>query len=180
MKVNQWVNGVWDEYTKEEKAAARRIADQKYENTEKGFLMRLYRNMQSRVTGVQKLKFHLYEGKELLGREEFYKWAKSSEDFKKLFIEYVASGYERKLAPSVDRENPELGYTLDNIRWVTSSVNSGSTSANVKVRVNGVEFPTMKLAGEYFGTDGSIIKYYLTHRVREGNKFGFWEVVRVN
>ena len=31
----------------------------KYEKSPKGFLMRLYRNMQSRVTGVQKQKFHL-------------------------------------------------------------------------------------------------------------------------
>src|SRR5437868_1147795 len=47
----------------------------KYEKTPKGFLMRLYRNMQSRVTGVQKKKYHLYEGKELLPRAEFYDWA---------------------------------------------------------------------------------------------------------
>ena len=33
--------------------------DKKYEKTKKGFLMRLYRNMQSRVQGVQKKKHHL-------------------------------------------------------------------------------------------------------------------------
>ncbi len=47
----------------------------KYEKTHKGFLMRLYRNMQSRVTGVQKLKYHLYEGLTILPRKEFYEWA---------------------------------------------------------------------------------------------------------
>jgi hypothetical protein len=48
----------------------------KYEKTPNGFLMRMYRNMKSRVSGVQIQKFHLYEGKELLGKEDFYAWAK--------------------------------------------------------------------------------------------------------
>jgi len=44
----------------------------KYEKTVNGYLMRCYRNMQSRVTGVLKHKAHLYEGKELLDRQQFY------------------------------------------------------------------------------------------------------------
>jgi hypothetical protein len=36
----------------------------RYEKTKHGFLMRLYRNIKSRITGVQKKKYHLYEGKE--------------------------------------------------------------------------------------------------------------------
>lgn len=43
----------------------------KYERTPRGKLMRIYRNMKSRVEGVQKLKAHLYQGKELLSKEEF-------------------------------------------------------------------------------------------------------------
>ena len=99
----------------------------KYEKTPNGFLMRLYRNMQSRITGVQSAKHHLYEGKTLLSREDFYTWAKNSDEFYLLFDAWELSGYDRKLTPSVDRIKAELGYELTNIRWVTHSYNSANT-----------------------------------------------------
>lgn len=103
-----------------------------YEKTPKGFLMRSYRNMQSRVTGVQKQKFHLYKGKELLERDLFYSWSLNSDTFNKLFKEWEQSGYERKLTPSVDRIDSNKGYVLGNMEWVTHSENSrrGSLSVN--------------------------------------------------
>lgn len=70
-------------WTREYRKRTGNRATHKYEKTVKGFLMRKYRNMQSRVTGVQKLKAHLYRGKDLLSREEFYDWALNSEDFKR-------------------------------------------------------------------------------------------------
>lgn len=100
------------------------IHTKRYEKTISGFLMRLYRNMQSRITGVQKEKYHLYDGKELLDREMFYNWAKGSPEFYELFGNYKMSGYERKLAPSVDRVDSTKGYNLDNMEWVTHSENS--------------------------------------------------------
>lgn len=96
----------------------------KYEKTPNGFLVRLYRNMKSRITGVQVAKFHLYEGKELLAKNDFYEWAKNSPKFYQLFKEYEDSNYDRKLAPSVDRVNSKLGYFIDNMEWVTHSENS--------------------------------------------------------
>lgn len=96
----------------------------KYEKTPKGFVMRLYRNMKSRITGVQKQKHHLYSGKELLPKEEFYSWAFNNPIFENMFKVYEDSGFSRKLAPTVDRIDSSKGYTLDNIRWVTHSENS--------------------------------------------------------
>lgn len=96
----------------------------KYEKTVNGYLMRMYRNMKSRITGVQKKKAHLYEGKELLLKEEFYEWAKCSPMFMVLWDKYVSSGYEQKQAPTVDRKNSDVGYRLDNMEWVSHSVNS--------------------------------------------------------
>ena len=100
----------------------------KYEKTHKGFLMRLYRNMLSRISGVQKLKHHLYVDKELLDKNEFYSWALSSPVFNKLFDEYAAAGFDRKRCPSVDRINSRLGYVLENMEWVTHSENSSRGS----------------------------------------------------
>lgn len=95
-----------------------------YEKTHKGFVMRLYRNMESRVTGIQKLKFHLYEGKELLSRTDFYNWILTDSEFLRLFEDYKNSGYERKLAPSVDRVDSTEGYHLGNMEVITMSENS--------------------------------------------------------
>lgn len=127
-------------WTKEDQLAYQRrkrketgnLYTKKYEKSERGFLMRLYRNMKSRIVGVQKIKHHLYQGKDLLDKKDFYAWAISSEQFKALFKAWTDSGFDRKLSPSVDRINPGLGYTLDNMEWVTHSENSrrGAESKN--------------------------------------------------
>ena len=107
-----------------------------YEKTIKGFLMRKYRNMESRIKGIQKKKFHLYDGKYLLSREEFYKWALISDEFNKLFKEWELSNYNQKLTPSVDRVNPKIGYELSNMEWVTNSENSRRSSITRKKLTN--------------------------------------------
>ena len=86
--------------------------------------MRLYRNMQSRTNGIQWRKAHLYEGLQLLPREDFYKWALAQEEFHTMFTEWEVSNYNRKLTPSVDRIDSSEGYALSNMRWLTHSVNS--------------------------------------------------------
>ena len=109
----------------------------RYEKTPNGFLMRMYRNMQSRVQGIQKLKAHLYKGKGLLGREDFYKWAKDSDRFWELFGAYCEQDCAQKLAPTVDRINPLLGYSITNMEWVTHSENSrrGAINRNKQVKI---------------------------------------------
>jgi hypothetical protein len=107
----------------------------RYEKTKNGFLMRLYRNMQSRTSGIQKQKFHLYRGCELLPRDEFYEWSKSSEAFHELFRVWESSGYERKLTPSVDRKDSDFGYSINNMEWVTHSENS-RRGASSRKRIN--------------------------------------------
>ena len=96
----------------------------KYERTPKGFLMRKYRNMLSRVSGIQKKKAHLYEGLSILSREDFYEWATSSPEFNELFEAWSAAGHERGLCPTVDRIDSSRGYELDNMEWITHSENS--------------------------------------------------------
>ena len=103
-----------------------------YEKTINGFLMRTYRNMKSRVTGVQKLKAHLYLGKELLDKQEFYNWSKNNQDFLKLFADWSNNSYNRKLSPAIDRIDSSKGYTLTNMRWLTHSENSRLIPKNLK------------------------------------------------
>ena len=112
-----------------------KISCRKYEKTPNGFLMRMYRNMKSRILGIQKAKRHLYEGKYLLPKEEFYEWAKNSPQFMVLFDKWVKSGYDRKLSPSVDRIDSSKGYTIENMEWVTHSENSRRGTRNKFVKL---------------------------------------------
>lgn len=123
-------NGLCSRYDKKRRRALDPTVDKRYEKTSKGFLMRLYRNMQSRVTGVQKQKFYLYENKDLLSRDEFYDWAINHPVYCLLFLKWEFNNYNRKMTPSVDRINSEKGYTLDNMEWVTQSENSRRGSLN--------------------------------------------------
>lgn len=112
---------------------AHKRACTKYERkSKKGFLMRAYRNMQSRVTGVQSKKHHLYEGKELLSREDFYRWSLADPDFNRLFDAWLAEGHPRRTCPSIDRENAALGYSFGNIRWITFSANCRNIRRTLK------------------------------------------------
>jgi hypothetical protein len=53
--------------------------------------------MKSRIEGVQHQKFHLYDGKYLLPKDEFYSWANSNPNFHDLYDAYKNSEYNRKL-----------------------------------------------------------------------------------
>lgn len=98
-----------------------------YEKTIKGKLVRTYRNMTSRVKGILKNKRHLYLGLDILEKEIFYEWSLNNVDYNRLFNDWVLSGYEIKLSPSIDRKDASKGYLLDNIRWVTFEFNSLNT-----------------------------------------------------
>lgn len=132
-------------------------ATKRYEKTKRGFLMRLYRNMKSRVTGVQRVKFHLYEGKSLLAKQGFYDWAEACPEFHRLYDAYEAAGFCQALAPSVDRINSDLGYELGNMQWVTFSENSSRGAGSAKRAPKGrwkltdaqaAEIKRRRLAGE--------------------------------
>ena len=96
----------------------------RYEKTINGFLVRKYRNMKSRVMGIQKLKSHLYKGLFILPKKDFYEWSLNNKSFKKLFNIWVKSNYDRKLCPTVDRIDSLIGYELSNMEWITHSENS--------------------------------------------------------
>lgn len=118
-----------EEYREQQREYRKRTNNahtKRYEKTPKGFLMRAYRNMQSRVEGIQKQGS--WTGKEILPRQDFYDWALDHPEFRRLFRQYEKSGYEQRLAPSPNRIDPRRGYTLDNMEWVTHSVNSALSS----------------------------------------------------
>jgi len=104
-----------------------------YKKTINGFIMICYRGMKRRTKGKATRSPHLYKGKSLLKKEDFYTWSKTNEDFLRLYKHWVINNYDIKLTPSINRINPKEGYTLDNMEWVTNSINcslSGITRKN--------------------------------------------------
>jgi len=116
------------------RAASNDSATKRYEKSFNGYLMRTYRNMKSRVSGILKKKAHLYEGLEILSKESFYTWAKSDDEYSRLYEQWVGSGYEYRLAPSIDRIDSSKGYILENMRWLPHWKNSqlGNQSGHAK------------------------------------------------
>lgn len=113
-----------NELRRKRRALYGNVYEKKYINTINGFLVRVYQNMKGRTSGLQKKDYpHLYKGKELLDRQVFYDWSKQNEAFKTLYQQYIDSGRDKKLVPSIDRIDTEKGYTIDNIQWITFSEN---------------------------------------------------------
>lgn len=52
-------------------------------------------------------------------KEEFEEWLFSQPNFKTIYDNWVASGYEKDLKPSVDRPDDYKGYSFDNIQLMT-------------------------------------------------------------
>jgi hypothetical protein len=61
---------------------------------------------------------------EILPFDEFSEFTKNSEEFKRLREAWIASDFDFKLAPSIDRIDNKKGYLLSNIQWLTRSSNS--------------------------------------------------------
>ena len=102
-----------------------------YNKQPTGLLVRSYRNMLSRVRGVQHKKAHLYLGLSVLPKEVFYLWAKASPDFLRLYEAWRVSDFQRRLTPSVNRIDTTKGYDLDNIEWITHGENSAEGSRSL-------------------------------------------------
>lgn len=116
-----------------------------YSHTVKGFIVRTYSNMRGRVIGQNTRAPHIYVGKPILGRDEFYAWAMQNSDFLQLFKTWEDSGFVRKLTPSINRVNGLGGYTVGNMEWLTLAENCllGAHSPRIKKDYVSHEKPPM-------------------------------------
>ncbi len=68
--------------------------------------------------------------------DEFFFWALTT-DYAKLYRIWVEFGYSRKLAPSADRLDDDLPYTLDNIQMVNWAYNDQKNREQIRLGYKG-------------------------------------------
>lgn len=82
---------------------------------------RKYADMRARTSGQRSKRCNSY-GKSCLSKEEFTKWCTSQPQltiFIIIYMDWVRSGFNVMLSPSVDRIDNNKGYTIDNMEWMT-------------------------------------------------------------
>lgn len=102
--------------------------------TLKGALMEKHRNMRQRVEGRNKTQISSAKGKDIVSRDEFVAWGLAHPEYLRLHAEWVKSGYARHLSPSIDRIDPDKGYTFDNMQWLTTPQNIAKGSQDKILR----------------------------------------------
>lgn len=87
-----------------------------YYDTSEKYIGRMYQSMvdRSKVKNLSPLTF---------SKEDFAVWVQGQLLYQQLFDDWVASGNSRFSAPSIDRLDDYIGYTLTNIRLVVYQEN---------------------------------------------------------
>lgn len=83
------------------------------------YLKRKYTQMRQRVSNIKKNHSTYYFGLKICSRKDFFNKFINDKNYNLLFDNWVKSEWEYNLIPSIDRINPEEGYTLDNIQFIT-------------------------------------------------------------
>jgi len=91
-------------------------------------------------------------------KEELQEWLFSQPLWFELYDNWVLSGFKKKLAPSIDRINYDLPYSLGNIQLMTWEENHKKGYEAVKSCVH----HTQQKAVMQFGKDGSFIAEYVS------------------
>lgn len=92
--------------------------------------------------------------------EELIEWLKQQPHLTKLWTTWQESGHQRKLAPSLDRIDDSVSYTLSNITLMTWEENNQKSHKDLRAgKLNTNSVTSAKRLGQ-FHKDGSIIAEY--------------------
>ena len=123
MSVKKSSNAYWMGFKMTENKKAYELEQRRYNFTR--IWHRRYNHMALRAAGTTTNKSHA-AGKDIMTKEEFFAWCKTKDVmdlFVTMYFEWMMDDFSLILCPSIDRINPERGYTVDNIQWMTFSEN---------------------------------------------------------
>lgn len=89
-------------------------------------------------------------------RDDLFLWLIKQENFNRLYLDWINSGYNTKLTPSVDRLDDYKSYTFDNIRLVTWEENNKKIHSD---EINGINTKKSHAINK-LTMDGVFVKYY--------------------
>ncbi len=125
-----------------------------YNRTKEGFIISIHQHQRysSRKRGHEQPAFSV---------EELREWCFSQEKFHELYDKWKESGYKKELAPSCDRTDNSMGYSLDRLQlttWEENRSNGYSAMRDGKI-THGVH-PQRPV--EQRTQDGVLIKTYVS------------------
>jgi len=101
----------------DEKASKKfKTSNEVYRHKATGLLTNLYQKLKTRnvKNGYGELNFSLMQ---------FKNWSANDPRFFRLFRAWVCDDYSKEFKPSIDRINPYLGYSFENMQWLTWNEN---------------------------------------------------------
>lgn len=117
-----------------------------------------------------------YFGKKICTKDEFISKFINDSKFLELYSSWQDNYFQRKFAPSIDRINNDLDYTLDNIEFISQSSNSKKDWSNkVYVIEGGIKkiFESQLALANYLNTHTSIISIKInTNKKYKGLEIG--------
>lgn len=103
--------------------AKKREYDKQYRRSLIGLIRRSHVKMKQRIKGNCRTP-QIYANLSIMSSEDFIFFSINCSALQDLYKEWVISGYDIRLTPSVDRIDSSKGYVLGNIRWITHAQNS--------------------------------------------------------
>lgn len=135
------------------------LRSRKYNRTFEGHIRVMYSRM------LQRLKRDRYYSKFkniIISKEDFILLAKTSKEYKKLFLQWRKFNFSMGFTPTPDRINNNIGYLIDNIRFLAQRDNSSRKCGGAACVYIGVY--------EYRGVYKNLYKY-LAHFTNKRIKY---------
>jgi len=135
------------------------------------YLQTCYSELSRRVKTFDPLRPNYY-GLNKCTKSEFLNKFLTDSEFLRLYKNWQISGYKRRHSPSIDRINNSLGYTLDNIRFILHTENSGKDDRLPIEFYNGLnwlKFDSQKQLSNYLNLSASAV----CKALKKGKILGF-------